>query len=105
MKPYLGNRIGLAVTGTVLAGAGLYGFLRGQEQVSGRPGAEPILDPGLPARLAEDPWAGWLVALVLVVLTLVAVWWLLRSWAGDGGAGAAGRGPRCSRSPSKKSKG
>ncbi|WP_449066437.1 hypothetical protein [Planomonospora algeriensis] len=79
MRPYLGNRIGLTVTGLVLAGAGAYGVLRGLGEIPGQAAGAPVLDPGLPARLAEDPGAGWLAALVLVVLGLVSVRWLLRS--------------------------
>jgi hypothetical protein len=79
MKAYLGNRIGLAVTGTVLTGAGLYGFLRGCGRIPGLPSGERILHPGLPGRLAEHSGAGWLVALTLVVLALLAIRWLLHA--------------------------
>jgi hypothetical protein len=94
MKAYMGNRIGLAVTGTVLAGAGLYGFLRGWGKIPSLPSGERILHPGFPGRMAEHPWAGWLVALTLVVLALLAIRWLLhavgwRRWGRRTGAGTA----------------
>ncbi|MFC7644534.1 hypothetical protein ACFQX6_30395 [Streptosporangium lutulentum] len=92
MRAYLGNRIGLAVTGTVLTTAGFYGFLRGWGGIAGLPGEERILSQGSPGRLAGHPWAGWLVALTLVVLALLAIRWLLhavgwRRWGRRAGAG------------------
>jgi hypothetical protein len=94
MKTYMGNRIGLAATGTALTGAGSYGFLRGWGEIPSLPGGERILRPGFPGRLAGHPWAGWVVALTLVVLALLAIRWLLhavgwRRWGRRTGAGIA----------------
>lgn len=59
MKAYLGNRIGLAVTGAVLAGAGLYGFLRGEERSTSRV-RTGSWTRGSPAIWWSIPgWAGW----------------------------------------------
>ncbi|OUC76581.1 hypothetical protein, partial [Streptosporangium minutum] len=76
MKAYLGNRIGLAVTGAVLTGAGLYAFLRGHGKLP-QPRGDRILNRGIPGYLAEHPLVGWLAALLLMALTLVAIRWLL----------------------------
>lgn len=92
MKAYLDNRIGLAVFGTVLAGAGLYAFLRGQGRFHSQPRGDRIAGRGLPAYLAGHAWLGWLLALLLALLALLAIRWLVRTlgWGRLGGRTGAG---------------
>lgn len=94
MRPYLGNRIGLAVTGTVLVCAGLYAFLRGRGDIPGHSPGARLVRKGFPGWLAAHPWLGWLVALLLVALALLAVRWLLHAlgwgrWGRRSGTGTA----------------
>lgn len=78
MRPYRGNRVGLAVVGLALAAAGLYGFLRGEGRLPW-PRGERLLPRGLPAHAAEHPWAGWVAALLLTALALLSIRWLIRA--------------------------
>jgi len=79
MKQYAGNRIGLAVVGTVLLGAGAYAWLRGQDRLPGMPPRARILPERTAQAVAEQPWALWVVALVTMTLALVTLRWLLLS--------------------------
>jgi hypothetical protein len=72
MRSRLGNRIGLAVVGLTLVAAGsLALWLRGR-----RPEA-PVLDPRVPAFLADRPWALPLSVALLILVALVATRWLV----------------------------
>ncbi|MEU7001381.1 hypothetical protein [Nonomuraea sp. NPDC046570] len=77
MRQYTGNRVGLAVVGAILLGAGAYTFLRGTGTLPAQPKGARILRPGLAAYLAQHPWACWAAALVLVLLAMLALRWLL----------------------------
>lgn len=94
MRPYLGNRIGLAVTGTVLVCAGLYAFLRGRGDLPGQAPGARLVPRGFHGWPAAHPLPGWLVAVLLVALTLLSVRWLLHAlgwgrWGRRTGTGTA----------------
>lgn len=60
MRPYVGNRIGLAVTGAVLVCAGLYAFLRGRGDLPGQPPGARLVRGGSPAGWPHiRGWGGW----------------------------------------------
>ncbi|MFD0890319.1 hypothetical protein ACFQ08_37745 [Streptosporangium algeriense] len=92
MRVYLDNRIGLALTGAVLTGAGSYACLRGRGGLSSQPRDDRIMGRGLPAYLEQHAWLGWLAALLLVVLALLSIRWLLRAlgWGRVGRSSATG---------------
>ncbi|WP_084960607.1 hypothetical protein [Thermoactinospora rubra] len=73
MRQYIGNRIGLAVVGGVLAGVGGYAWLRGT-RIS--PNAR-ILPRHVIESVSADPWSLWAVALAMVLLALITLRWLL----------------------------
>jgi hypothetical protein len=77
MRQYTGNRVGLAVVGGLLLAAGAYAWLRGHDKLPGLPSRAKVLPEHAAQAVAEQPWALWLVALVLLVLALVTLRWLL----------------------------
>ena len=94
MRAYLGNRIGLAVSGAVLTGAGLYAWLRSQGKIGSQAAGDRILSRELPGHLSGHPWLGWSAALLQVVLALLAIRWLVRAlgwgrWGSRSGSGTA----------------
>ncbi|TMR95384.1 hypothetical protein [Nonomuraea basaltis] len=77
MRQYAGNRIGLAVVGGMLLGLGSYAWLRGHDRLFGLPPNAKILPPQTARALAAEPWPLWTLALVLLLLSLLALRWLL----------------------------
>ncbi|MEO3797196.1 hypothetical protein ABGB14_43935 [Nonomuraea sp. B10E15] len=77
MRQYAGNRVGLAVVGTALAGLGAYAWLRGEGRLSELPPKGKVLPAQLHRTLAEEPWSMWLLAFALLLLSLVSLRWLL----------------------------
>lgn len=77
MRQYAGNRIGLAIVGALLLLAGGYGWLRGRGELPGQPSRTKVLPERIAEAIAEQPWALWLVALVMVLLALVTLRWLV----------------------------
>ncbi|MEV4223622.1 hypothetical protein [Nonomuraea sp. NPDC049725] len=97
MRQYAGNRIGLAVVGAVLLVAGGYAWLRGHDKLAGLPPKARVLPERTARALAEQPWALWVVALVLLVLVLVTLRWLLLSlgWGRYGSRSGTGTAMLC----------
>ncbi|MFB4292669.1 hypothetical protein ACBI99_33845 [Nonomuraea sp. ATR24] len=97
MRQYAGNRIGLAVVGAVLLVAGGYAWLRGHDKLAGLPPKAKVLPERTARALAEQPWALWVVALVLLVLALVTLRWLLLSlgWGRYGSRSGTGTAMLC----------
>ncbi len=77
MRQYAGNRIGLAVVGGLLLLAGAYAWLRGRGKLPGLPPRSKVLPDRTAEAIAGQPWALWLVALVMMLLALVTLRWLL----------------------------
>ncbi|GAA4059277.1 hypothetical protein [Nonomuraea soli] len=75
MRQYSGNRIGLTVVGFVLLLSGGFVWLRGTHLAP----KTKVVPPRLADSVADQPWMLWLVALLLVFLTLVCLRWLLLS--------------------------
>ncbi len=97
MRQYAGNRVGLAVVGTVLLGAGGYAWLRGKDKLDGLPPRAKVLPERAAIAVAEQPWALWLVALAMLVLALVTLRWLLLSlgWGRFGARSGTGTAMLC----------
>lgn len=97
MRQYAGNRVGLAVVGTLLLGAGAYAWLRGQDRLEGLPPRAKVLPERTAHAVAEQPWALWAVALVMVVLAFVTLRWLLLSlgWGRRGARSGTGTAMLC----------
>ncbi|QYC39295.1 hypothetical protein Nocox_08350 [Nonomuraea coxensis DSM 45129] len=77
MRPYTGNRIGLAVVGATLAGAGGYAWLRGHGRFLDLPTNAKVLPAHTVRALTDTAWPLWALALVLLLLALAALRWLL----------------------------
>ncbi|RVX47930.1 hypothetical protein EDD27_10882 [Nonomuraea polychroma] len=77
MRQYAGNRIGLAIVGSTLAGLGAYAWLRGQGRLFDLPPNTKILPAQASRALAAEPWLLWALALALLLLSLGALRWLL----------------------------
>ncbi|MEU6722535.1 hypothetical protein ABZ917_02345 [Nonomuraea wenchangensis] len=77
LRPYRGNRIGLAVVGGTLAGAGAYAWLRGHGRFLGLPPNAKVLPAQAARALTDAAWPLWALALVLLLLALAALRWLL----------------------------
>ncbi len=77
MRQYAGNRIGLAVVGGLLLALAGYGWLRAEDKLPGLSPRAKVLPDRTAAAVADQPWALWLVALVLLVLALITLRWLL----------------------------
>jgi len=97
MRQYGGNRLGLAVVGTVLLLAGGYAWLRGQGQLGGLGPRARVLPERTADAVGGHPWALWLIALVLVALTLLALRWLLLAlgWGRFGARSGTGTAMLC----------
>ncbi len=79
MRQYTGNRVGLAVVGALLLGAGAYAWLLGQDRLEWLPPRAKVLPERTAHAVAESPWALWAVALVTLLLAFVTLRWLLLS--------------------------
>ncbi|MEU7837359.1 MULTISPECIES: hypothetical protein [unclassified Nonomuraea] len=77
MRQYAGNRIGLAVVGGLLLLLGGYAWLRGKDKLPGMSPRAKVLPDRTAQTIADQTWALWLVALVMLVLALVTFRWLL----------------------------
>ncbi|NUR83814.1 MAG: hypothetical protein HOY71_06970 [Nonomuraea sp.] len=97
MRQYSGNRIGLAVVGGVLLVAGAYGCLRGLDRLPGLSPRAKLVSGRTADTVAEHPWALWLAALVMVLLSLVCLRWLLLSlgWGRRGSRSGTGTALLC----------
>ncbi|SDJ63371.1 hypothetical protein [Nonomuraea jiangxiensis] len=92
MRQYAGNRVGLALVGTTLAGLGAYAWLRGQDRFFDLPPNARVLPAHVHRGLAEEPWPLWALATALVFLSLVTLRWLLLSlgWGRRGDSSGTG---------------
>lgn len=79
MRPYSGNRIGLAIVGVVLMGVGVYAWLRGQGRLPGLSPRGKVLPGQAAVAVAAHPWVMWVAALTMIMLALVTLRWLLLS--------------------------
>jgi hypothetical protein len=97
MRQYAGNRIGLAVVGTMLLALGGYAWLRGQDKLSGLPSRAKVLPDRIAEAIAHQPWALWLVALVMLALALVTFRWLVLclGWGRRGARSGTGTAMLC----------
>ncbi|MEV4890394.1 hypothetical protein AB0K48_13480 [Nonomuraea sp. NPDC055795] len=97
MRQYSGNRIGLAVVGTILLAAGAYAYLRGQNLLPGLAPRAKILPDAAAASIAAQPWMLWLLALTLLVLALLSLRWFLLSlgWGRRGARSGTGTAMLC----------
>ncbi|WP_125631524.1 hypothetical protein [Nonomuraea sp. WAC 01424] len=97
MRQYAGNRVGLALVGLTLLGAGGYAWLRGQGRLFDLPRNAKVLPAELARTLAEDPWTLWLLAFALLILSMLALRWLLLSvgWGRRGVANGTGTAMLC----------
>lgn len=77
MRQYAGNRVGLAVVGVLLLALGGYAWLRGQDKLPGLSPRAKILPDRTAQAIADQPWALWAAAVVLLVLALTAFRWLM----------------------------
>ncbi|MEU8247605.1 hypothetical protein [Nonomuraea sp. NPDC048916] len=77
MRQYTGNRIGLAVVGTLMLAIGGYAWMRGQDRLPGLASRAKVLPERTAQSIADQPWALWLAALGLILLALVTLRWLL----------------------------
>jgi hypothetical protein len=97
MRQYAGNRIGLAVVGTILLALGCYAWLRGQDKLSGLSPRAKVLPDRTADAIAHQPWALWLVALVMLALALVTFRWLVLclGWGRRGARSGTGTAMLC----------
>jgi hypothetical protein len=77
MRQYSGNRVGLAVVGALLLVLGGYAWLRGEDKLPGLSPRAKILPVRTAQAIADQPWALWVGAFVMLVLALAAFRWLM----------------------------
>jgi hypothetical protein len=77
MRQYAGNRIGLAVVGGLLLALGAYAWLRCHDKLPGLSPRTKLLPDRTAQAIADQPWALWLAALVMLALALTTLRWLL----------------------------